>query len=195
MDSMVRRGRPRDSTTTRARILAAAHARFSHQGYHATAVRQVADDAEVSPNLISRYFGGKEGLFLAAAEPTVAGGDVFTGPLHGFGDRLARSIVTRWSTMPDEDPLLVLLRAAGERRDAAARLSAYLDANSTDRLERWLLEQGVPAPEARDRAEAIDALILGVTMRRRVLREDLGDPDVLQRSLARSLQALAQPEH
>lgn len=51
-----------EDLTTRARIRDAAIVRFSERGYAATSLRQIAQDAGVSPALILHHFGSKEGL-------------------------------------------------------------------------------------------------------------------------------------
>lgn len=187
-------GRPpreRNAAATRKSILEQARRQFARLGYRATTVKGVADAAGVSPNLITRYFGGKEGLFLAAAEVEIAADPVFTGELASLGARLAASIVQRWSGQQGDDPLLVLQRAAGERPEAAEALAGFLDAHSLAPLRRYLLASGLGDEEAESRAAAIDAFVLGVSTRRRVLRPGLGDPGQLQRWLARSIQRLA----
>lgn len=55
--------RKRDATATRAAILAAARQRFLRESYDSVGLRDIAGDAGVDVALISRYFGGKEGLF------------------------------------------------------------------------------------------------------------------------------------
>ncbi|MEU6220837.1 hypothetical protein ABZ845_25525 [Streptomyces sp. NPDC047022] len=45
--------------------------------------------------------------------------------------------------------------------------------------------------DARSRAAAIDAFVLGVSTRRRVLRSELGDPADLQAWLSATIQRLA----
>ncbi|KQZ65786.1 hypothetical protein ASD67_01440 [Sphingopyxis sp. Root1497] len=55
--------RKRDAVATRATILAAAHQRFLRESYDSVGLRDIAGDAKVDVALISRYFGGKEGLF------------------------------------------------------------------------------------------------------------------------------------
>ena len=185
--------RPRNSTATRHAILAAARTQFAGGGYRGTTVKQIADAAGVSPNLVTRYFGGKDGLFLAAADPQIAVDDVFVGELAGLGDRLAASITRRWSRPAGDDPLLLLQRAAGERPEAAAALSQFLDEHSSSPLERYLRSQGVSARDAAERAASIDALVLGMSTRHRVLRADLPGSATLRRRLARAIQALAEP--
>ncbi|NIJ37135.1 AcrR family transcriptional regulator [Sphingopyxis panaciterrae] len=53
----------RDAVATRAAILAAARQRFLSESYDSVGLRDIAGDARVDVALISRYFGGKEGLF------------------------------------------------------------------------------------------------------------------------------------
>jgi AcrR family transcriptional regulator len=183
--------RERNAAATRQSILDQARRQFANLGYRATTVKSVADAAGVSPNLITRYFGGKEGLFLAAAQVEIAVEPVFAGELASLGARLAASIVQRWSGQQGEDPLLVLQRAAGERPEAAEALAGFLDAHSLEPLRRYLRASGLADEEADARAAAIDAFVLGVSTRRRVLRSDLGDGGRLQEWLATSIQRLA----
>ena len=53
---------------TRARIVAAARQRFAADGYERATIRAIAADAGVDPSLVMRYYGNKQGLFVAAAE-------------------------------------------------------------------------------------------------------------------------------
>lgn len=55
----------RDAVATRAAILGAAHQRFLRESYDSVGLRDIAGAAGVDVALISRYFGGKEGLFRA----------------------------------------------------------------------------------------------------------------------------------
>lgn len=181
----------RDAAATRQRILEQAKRQFARHGYAAITVKGVADAAGVSPNLITRYFGGKEGLFLAATRVEIPVSDSFGGDRSELGSRLAASIVRRWFGEPGEDPLLVLQRASGERPEAAEALAVFLDTNSLEPLRRYLRDSGLDEGEARGRAAAIDAFVLGVSTRRRVLRAELGDPAELQAWLSAVIQRLA----
>ncbi|NBH06787.1 TetR/AcrR family transcriptional regulator [Amycolatopsis sp. SID8362] len=181
----------RDSAATRRRILEHAQRQFARHGYAACTVKGVADAAGVSPNLITRYFGGKDGLFLAAARVEIPVSDSFEGDRATLGSRLAASIVRRWFGEAGEDPLLVLQRASGERPEAAEALAAFLDTNSLEPLHRYLRDSGLDDADARNRAAAIDAFVLGVSTRRRVLRAELGDPAELEAWLGATIQRLA----
>jgi AcrR family transcriptional regulator len=181
----------RDAAATRQRILEHARRHFARHGYTAVTVKGVADAAGVSPNLITRYFGGKDGLFLAATRVEIAVADSFDGDRSTLGARLAANIVRRWFGAPGEDPLLVLHRASGERPEAAEALAAFLDTNSLEPLQRYLRESGLTDADARSRAAAIDAFVLGVSTRRRVLRSELGEPAELEAWLGATIQRLA----
>src|SRR5919198_927171 len=55
--------RQRDPERTKARILEAATAEFGAKGFAAARVSDIAERAGVNKQLISYYFGGKEGLY------------------------------------------------------------------------------------------------------------------------------------
>jgi hypothetical protein len=57
------------SVRTADAILQAARTQFTHFGYDGIGLRAIADLAGVNVALIGRYFGSKEGLFLAAVPP------------------------------------------------------------------------------------------------------------------------------
>lgn len=50
---------------TKKRILMAARKLFAKQGFEATTVRQICDEAKTNSALISYYFGGKESVYCA----------------------------------------------------------------------------------------------------------------------------------
>ncbi|WP_055587826.1 TetR/AcrR family transcriptional regulator [Streptacidiphilus griseoplanus] len=181
---------PKDASRTRERLLVAARREFARVGFARTTVRAIATAADVSPNLITRYFGGKDGLFVAATEVHLTLDRLFDGPRDSLGRRMAEGIVDRWTTMEGEDPLLVLLRAAGERGEAAEALSTFLDQESLQPLRRQLLRYGMTDDEATARAQAVDIFVLGISARLRVLRDDLGDSEALKGWIAVTIQRL-----
>ncbi|MFC3164859.1 CerR family C-terminal domain-containing protein [Ciceribacter thiooxidans] len=64
----LRDNRPERGDATRDRLLAAAIDVFGRNGFDATTTRALAHAAEVNLQAIGYYFGGKEGLYLAAAD-------------------------------------------------------------------------------------------------------------------------------
>jgi len=65
-------GASRDPSRTQASILAAATAEFTAKGLNGARVDEIARRAGVNKRMIYHYFGGKEGLYLAALEATYA---------------------------------------------------------------------------------------------------------------------------
>lgn len=63
--------RRRDAAATRRALLDAACRRFADDGFDASSVRDIAEDAGVNVALIHRYFGSKEGLFQACLAAAV----------------------------------------------------------------------------------------------------------------------------
>jgi AcrR family transcriptional regulator len=57
-----------DAQASRGALLAAADTLFDERGYDATTVRDIGERAGVDAALIARYFGSKEGLYLATLE-------------------------------------------------------------------------------------------------------------------------------
>lgn len=62
------RKRPHDAQASRQALLDAAGALFDERGYDAATIRDIGERAGLDPALIARYFGGKEGLYLATLQ-------------------------------------------------------------------------------------------------------------------------------
>lgn len=162
---------PRDASLTRGRILAAARCSFARHGYDGTTVRGVAADAGVAPNLITRYFGGKEGLFRAATAGHLNVQAVLPGPPGELGSRIAANVVRRWDLADGADPLLMMLRSAGNSEETARALGEFFDREGARPLAAHLeAELGYTAAEAEASAVAVGALIMGVVTMRHVTR-------------------------
>jgi hypothetical protein len=69
--------------------LEAARCQFTETSFDGTGLRAIADRAGVNVALISRYFGSKEGLFLAAVPPRIDMRYLLAGPMQDFGERAA----------------------------------------------------------------------------------------------------------
>ncbi|MEU4154877.1 TetR family transcriptional regulator [Actinoplanes sp. NPDC026670] len=115
--------RRRDATKTRQLLLEAALQRFTRDGYAATTVRDIADDAGVNVALISRYFKSKEGLFEACLTSSVdevrrTNGDT---PLSRTPEAIARQIAGPCTEgLPHH--LVLLLRSSGDESADRIRL-------------------------------------------------------------------------
>jgi AcrR family transcriptional regulator len=144
--------RIRSSSASRRALLDAAGTLFHERGYGGATVRDIGERAGVDPALIARYFGGKEGLYLAAlAEEGESDGE----PLdpHAFVDELlghwarGHSPVSRAMATPElSDEVREQVRIVLQRR-----------------VTRRLLIEG---PEAALRAEILLALVLGISLTR-----------------------------
>ena len=156
--------RPRDAAQTRHDLLRAARHRFARDGYSATTVRDIANDAGVNVALINRYFDSKEGLFEACIARV---GEELDRPEKRATtvDELARRLVRKivgFSTDEGPDQLLLLLRTSKDERANAIRRSILQSfAEKLASFAGW-----VPGPgsDARllVRAELVMAATLGM---------------------------------
>ncbi len=163
--------RRRDAPRTRQRILEVAGRHFAEHGFDGTSVRAVAGEAGVAANLITRYFGGKAGLFAAATTIDLQARAALPGPLQALGSRLARRVVERWESAGTADPLLMMMRSAGSSPSAADALARFFATQASGPLADHLTAvQGCTARDAADRASAVGALILGVVTSRYIMR-------------------------
>jgi AcrR family transcriptional regulator len=117
--------RRRDAAATRQLLLEAAQVRFARDGYSATTVRDIADDAGVNVALISRYFSSKEGLFEACLTGAVDElGRTITPDtaLDQVPHTIARHLTGPFSGGKYPNRLLLMLRTSGDERADAIRL-------------------------------------------------------------------------
>ncbi|MGB2320942.1 MAG: TetR family transcriptional regulator [Candidatus Puniceispirillaceae bacterium] len=149
------------SARTADAILAAARRRFSSHGYDGTGLRAIADLAGVNVALIGRYFGSKEGLFLAAVPPTLDISALMGGPMSEFGMRAATIMDMR--SHRGFDPMLALIRAAASPACAPALKTAL------DRQVIAPLAMRLDGMDARPRAGMILATMAGYDLMIRVI--------------------------
>ena len=117
--------RRRDAAATRQLLLDAAQVRFARDGYSATTVRDIADDAGVNVALISRYFSSKEGLFEACLTGAVDELGRTISPdtaLDQVPHTIARHLTGPFSGGKYPNRLLLMLRTSGDERADAIRL-------------------------------------------------------------------------
>jgi TetR/AcrR family transcriptional regulator len=151
--------RQRDAERSKRCLLAAALDEFAAKGFAGARVHQIAERAGINKQLISYYFGGKEGLYRALqrswqesaasfGEPDVPIGELAVRYLHdGLTDprparlMLWRSLGSGPDQPPDDSPVLGDL-ASMRQRQASGELAADLDA----RFLRLALMAVVMAP-------------------------------------------------
>jgi AcrR family transcriptional regulator len=164
------KGRPRDAAKTRQTLLAAARRRFAEDGYAATTVRDIADEAGVNVALINRYFSSKEGLFeacLRAAGDDLrrTGGEV---SLEQVADVIAQQVTgLAGGALPNE--LVLLLRSSGDEKADQIRIGMLR--TSSERLAAlagWT--PGSSPDELLLRAQVVLATAVGVSVLRSMTR-------------------------
>ncbi|NKE59861.1 helix-turn-helix transcriptional regulator [Lentzea sp. PSKA42] len=133
--------RKRDPERTRARILEAAAAEFGAKGYAATRTTDIAARAGVNKQLISYYFGGKEGLYKELATSWHSTAAEMASQEQPLDTVLASFVATTltdhgrlwaWSNLAGDSPPTdeAFLRAQVDQmrdRQAAGELPADLD--------------------------------------------------------------------
>lgn len=177
--------RRRNAPATRAAILTAAQAAFTHAGYDQVGVRDVAAAAGVDAALIVRYFGSKEALFAQAIAQEFDLAALLAGDRAALGERLARYMVHKGKVPGALDPLLALVRSSAndQVRDL---LRATIDARFIRPLADWL---GGDAAE--QRAALIASYVLGLAVARDIVKIQplVGDDDLLVTLIAPVLQS------
>jgi AcrR family transcriptional regulator len=149
--------RRNDAQASRRALLEAAAALFDERGYQGATVRDIGERAGVDAALIARYFGGKEGLYLAALEETERP-PLPTDPYAVFAKFLDKS---------DEDnsnPICQAMVSPSLSPELRDQVGALMARRVTGPLAERLGHEGVSQP--RLRAELLVAIALGVTLTR-----------------------------
>ena len=156
---------------TEQRILDAATRSFFDVGYERTTIRAVASAADVDVGLVMHYFGSKQALFRrvidAAPVPEIdaAPGQAAEHILAGLAGRLAEEPVAS----------LTILRSMLTNPEAAEAIG------SAGQRYQANIAQAIPAEDAGLRAAVINAVLLGITVSRHLLKYDeLADADPMQ---------------
>lgn len=166
--------RPYDSRARRAQahrnrtaILRSARERFLADGYAATTIATIADDAQLSVDTVYKAFGGKGGLVRAIYDESLLGAGPTAAPVRS--DELqnseadARAIVRGWGTLTAEvaplvAPIHLLVRDAAASdpemaallRDSDTNRRARMRHNAQSLAERGQLRPGITLAEATD---------------------------------------------
>jgi AcrR family transcriptional regulator len=149
--------RRNDAQASRRALLDAAGSLFDERGYQGATLRDIGERAGVDPALIARYFGGKEGLYLAALEHTepVPEAD----PHAVFARLLAKSEHDNAN-----NPICLAMVSPTLSDGLREQIRAMMARRLIDPLGRRLEEAGVDRP--RLRAELLVAIAIGVTLSR-----------------------------
>jgi AcrR family transcriptional regulator len=156
----------RNSSDTKAAILAAARARFAAEGYRSASIRAVARDVGVDAALVVRYFGDKPGLFAAANDVDLRIPDLTDAPAGEHGERLVEHFLSRWDPRTLEGQVLLsLLRSAASDAAAAAGMREVFADQLMPALSRLITDQSEVSP----RVALVASQILGLALARSVL--------------------------
>jgi len=159
--------RSRNAVATRQAILEAARSRFMAHSYDDVGMRDVARDVGVDAALVSRYFGGKEELFVEVLDSCKNGRDLMEGDRADFGRRVAREVVLgELSPCQPQDEtmklggLLILLRSIGSSKamDVVQRTS---NARFFEPLAEW-----IGGEDAVVRARLVAGVVMGMALSR-----------------------------
>jgi AcrR family transcriptional regulator len=150
------RRRRHDARASREALLDAADALFHERGYDAATVRDIGERAGVDAALIARYFGSKEGLYLATLEQGRA--PMPNDPMEVLDGMLNRSEQRGSGPVPRAMVSPTLTDAMREQ------IREIMRRRLVDPLASQLGEQGVP--DARLRVELLVAMAIGVSLTR-----------------------------
>jgi AcrR family transcriptional regulator len=150
--------RRNDAQASRRALLEAGAALFDERGYQGATVRDIGERAGVDAALIARYFGGKEGLYLAALEETERP-PLPTDPYAVFAKFLDKS-----DENGSNNPICQAMVSPSLSPELRDQVGALMARRVTGPLAQRLADDGVS--QSRLRAELLVAVALGVTLTR-----------------------------
>ncbi|MCA1694235.1 MAG: TetR family transcriptional regulator [Actinobacteria bacterium] len=183
------RGRRPVREDTRAVLITAAGEVFTERGYDGATVRAIADRAGMDPAMVNHWFGGKDGLFLAALQIPLDPGQILPRLLDGdpeqLGARVVRTFLTVWDASGG-GAMAALIRSVASHPEAAAMMREFVSRVILGRVV------GSVAPDRPElRAALTGTQLIGLGMVRYVLRlEPLAsaDHDTVVAAVAPNLQ-------
>lgn len=123
------RGRRPAGENTRAALLDAASVEFIERGFDGTTVRAIAQRAGVDPAMVNHWFGGKDGLFVAALEIPVNPEEIVHRILDGDPEQSAERILRTFLSVWDADgggALAALVRSVASHEQAARMMREFI---------------------------------------------------------------------
>ncbi|MFJ8334717.1 TetR family transcriptional regulator [Streptomyces sp. NPDC094437] len=153
----------RRSEGTRDAILVAARERFAADGYERATIRAIAKDARIDPSMVMRYYGSKEGLFLAAITVDLRLPDLGALPRGHVGEVLVSHLFRLWE---GGEVFTAMLRVATAGPAGAERMHETFRDQLLPEMRK-----ACPDPEqAHTRAALVASQLLGFALTRYVLR-------------------------
>jgi AcrR family transcriptional regulator len=155
--------RPYNADAARVALLAAATALFDERGFDATTTREIGERAGVDPAMIKRYYGSKEGLYIAtladAREPTDG-----LSPATLIGRLLDKSDQRRHT------PMTVSMVSPSLNDSVRAHIESFIADQLTRPFTQWVTDRDgtdEPAdPDTELRAELLVAMCVGIALSR-----------------------------
>ncbi|MGH3769794.1 MAG: TetR/AcrR family transcriptional regulator [Pseudonocardiaceae bacterium] len=170
------RGRRPAGESTRAALLDAARAEFTERGFDGATVRAIAQRADVDPAMVNHWFGGKDGLFIAAMEIPVDREKIVHSTLDGDPERSAERILRTFLSAWDADgggALAALMRSVASHEQAARMMRELIV-----RVVFGRVVSSVAPDQLELRASLCGTQIAGLAMIRYVIRlEPLASAD------------------
>jgi AcrR family transcriptional regulator len=132
-DERGRRARPRGrrptGENTRAALLDAARVEFTDRGFDGATVRTIAQRAGVDAAMVNHWFGGKDGLFVAAMEIPINPEEIVHRILEGdpgqAAERILRTFLSVWDT-DGGGALAALMRSVASHEEAARMMREFV---------------------------------------------------------------------
>lgn len=162
LEVSARSPRRRDADATRRALVEAAGSLFDEKGFEGATTREIGARAGADPALIARYFGTKEGLYLAVLEDPERAGTVALADQDL--DTCLRLLLARWSQR-GRSPVATALTASDLSPEVTAQLRRVLDLRVIAPLTAALRDAGADG-DLRVEAELAVALIVGIAVGR-----------------------------
>jgi AcrR family transcriptional regulator len=147
-----------DAQASRRGLLDAAVALFYERGYEPTTVREIGERAGVDAALIARYFGGKEGLYLATLQEQGVRSSIPADPAGALEHMLSRS------ELRGSGPVGLALVSPTLTDAMREQVSEIVGCHVVEPLAAELAARGVRDAELR--AELLVAIASGVSLTR-----------------------------
>lgn len=170
------------SSSTKEKLVAAARELFWTRGYSNVSVRDITGKAGVDAALVSRYFGGKQGLFEATLAE-IPPWEALTAEPDALLKKAAESFAHPFDPVTDATNVFTMLLANVIDPEMGGMIRGLVETKLADPLT-----ERIDGPDARERAALLLAVLFGVAlMRKNFQLEGLAEksPEQLQTEIIR----------